>query len=113
MSITIIFVSIIVALLLIAVATMIISKNEKHTTDYNLLFIMGIIWIPMGIVLDYSLFLIIGIVFMTIGMVNKDKWKKHHSSKISDIKQRLIYGVLIALGLITLAAGASLMVIDK
>ena len=56
MSTTAIFISVIVALLIIAIATMTVSKNEKHSTDYNLLFIMGIIWIPMGIVLDYGLF---------------------------------------------------------
>ena len=51
--------------------------------DYQVFFLLGIIWIPVGVVFLVTInpalglaFMALGIVYMTIGLANKDKWKK-------------------------------------
>jgi len=51
--------------------------------NYQVFFILGIMWIPIGIVFMMTINLVIGIAFLgmgasylAIGLANRDKWKK-------------------------------------
>lgn len=68
-----------IGLLLIVLALLYVrmQKINKRPTDYYNLFIIGIIWLPIGIVMDYNAFLMLGLIFTLIGIANKDKWKKN------------------------------------
>ncbi len=68
-----------IGLLLIVFAVLYIQmrKINKRPVDYYNLFIMGIIWLPIGIIMDYNAFLILGLIFTLIGIANKDKWEKN------------------------------------
>ena len=57
------------------------GKMQSSEPDYRVFFILGIVWIPVGIAVDMSTFIVLGIVFMAIGLVNRDKWKKGPFSK--------------------------------
>jgi uncharacterized membrane protein YoaK (UPF0700 family) len=64
----------------------IMQKKKKEGTykepDYRAFFIMGICFLPMGIIFTSSInpgfigFIGLGIVYMAIGLANRDKWKK-------------------------------------
>ena len=64
----------------------IMGKKKKEGTykepDYRAFFIMGICFLPMGIIFTTSIspafisFLAMGLLYMIIGLANRDKWKK-------------------------------------
>ena len=85
--IPIILVTLIIGLILIGVLVAIFlwkrkSEGISKEPDYRAFFIMGICFLPMGILLSTSItpgfigFAGLGIVYMAIGLANRDKWKK-------------------------------------
>jgi 4-amino-4-deoxy-L-arabinose transferase-like glycosyltransferase len=111
-----IILAIFVLVVILGIIALIFTKKRRgHKTDYYALFIMGITWIPIGIIFmatDNSLgtlFLILGLAYMAIGLTHKKKWKKNHVcfDKLSDKKKKariiliLVVGLLVLMGLIT------------
>ncbi|MBR9690674.1 hypothetical protein GOV08_03235 [Candidatus Woesearchaeota archaeon] len=96
--------SLIILLGLIAVGVLIYSYKKKGSlppTDYYVFFVMGIAFIPLGMVLkNYAIFAL-GLIYMAIGLKNKNKWKKNHLKwkDLSKEQQRL---KLIIIGVLTL-----------
>ncbi len=82
------------------------AKEGKHKVDYYSLFLMGVIWIAVGIPLEIAVLWILGIVFFMVGLANKDKWKKNKMDwkKITK-KQRKILYITIAMLFLLLVAG--------
>ncbi|MBR9675946.1 hypothetical protein GOV05_02985 [Candidatus Woesearchaeota archaeon] len=82
-------------------------KGKRPETDYYSMFVMGIIFLPVGIALDMQVFFILGLVFMGVGLSHKDKWKKNHRtwSKLSE-EEKKVKGIIIAVlaGLLLLGA---------
>lgn len=83
----------------------IIKEGERYEPDYRAFFIIGITWLPFGIIIKNSIFWIMGLVFTIVGLVNKDKWKKQKSLKELDPFERktrilimVILGVLVLIG---------------
>lgn len=66
--------------------TLIVWKKKKEgkyeEPDYQAFFIMGICFLPMGIISMITVspaffgFTVMGLCYMAIGLANKDKWKK-------------------------------------
>ena len=58
------------------------EKKPKKEPDYRAFFIMGISFLPVGIIFTAAIspgfigFTAIGLIYMTIGLANRDKWKK-------------------------------------
>jgi len=81
-----IFVGIIAVL--IGIATFDLGNKMKKVgimkkTNYEVFFIIGIAWIPIGIVSMITIniaigfaFMAMGIGYLAIGLVNRDKWEK-------------------------------------
>jgi tellurite resistance protein TehA-like permease len=79
---------IIAALVVIGlILALLVYKKKKEgklgEPNYQVFFIIGIAWIPIGIVFMITVNSVIGIAFMgmgisyiAIGLANKDKWKK-------------------------------------
>ena len=73
------------ALIVGIIFTFFVLKKKKEGVykepDYRAFFIMGICFLPMGIIFTTTLnpgfigFIVLGIAYMTIGLANKDKWK--------------------------------------
>ncbi|OGF24998.1 hypothetical protein A2331_00405 [Candidatus Falkowbacteria bacterium RIFOXYB2_FULL_34_18] len=74
------------------------GKIKKQDPDYRAFFIMGITWIPVGIVINNYGISAMGLIFMITGLVNKDKWKKQKWSELSDEKKRLKLLIILFLG---------------
>jgi len=102
-------IAVVVALLLIlglAVFWISYKKRGHHEVDYRTLFVLGLVWIPLGLASDNPAFWIIGLVFMAVGLANKSKWKKQKNwDELTTEQQRLkkilmiITSVLLVVGL--------------
>jgi dolichyl-phosphate-mannose--protein O-mannosyl transferase len=87
-----ILVAILVTLVLLGIAMVVVVRKRKQprVVDYRNYFVMGVVWIPTGLVLsllpwvlhgeDFSFFglffVMIGLAYTIIGLVNRDKWGK-------------------------------------
>ncbi|MCK5624753.1 hypothetical protein KAI04_02845 [Candidatus Pacearchaeota archaeon] len=105
---------IILVLILILVAIVVLgilaiffikAKEGKHKVDYYSLFIMGIIWLVVGILLENSALWILGTLFFAFGLANKDKWKKNKMNwkKITKKQKKIIYIIMVMLFLLVVA----------
>lgn len=105
-----ILISLVPAGIILILLAVFLIKHRRNIVkpDYYVFFIMGIIWLPMGIIFDNYFFSIIGLVFMTIGLANRDKWKSNHRS-FNDMKPKekkfmlimmIILGILVLFGVI-------------
>ena len=80
------------------------SKKQKFEVDFLTLFILGIVWIPLGFATDNIAFTIIGTALVIIGFANKKKWKNRKKWTDLDPQARKTQIVLITiLGLLLLA----------
>jgi hypothetical protein len=95
-----IILSIIIVLAVLFIIMRILSK-EPHRPNYKAFFIMGITWIPLGIVLENHGFWGIGLVFMIIGIVNRSKWKDEPKwSELTPEAKRTKLMMIIGLGVV-------------
>ena len=108
-----------IVLLGIAMVVVVRRRREGSRLDYRNFFVMGVIWIPTGLLvallpwLLYEedvffmglVFLVMGLVYMTIGLVNRDKWGRQievlppRARKLTII----IFSVLVLVGLVAFA----------
>jgi hypothetical protein len=59
------------------------GQRREAVTDYRAFFIVGLIWLPLGVILALALggaefwaLAVIGLAFLIVGIVDRDKWKK-------------------------------------
>ena len=73
------FIAIILAIVLVlSLGVFFVVRNrglETRVDDYRTFFIMGAVFIPIGVATDNYVFSIIGLVFMILGATNRDKWR--------------------------------------
>ena len=71
------------AILLITVAVLIAlvgvfafraKGSQSHFPKYQVLFILGLTWIPIGLVNPDSALWMMGVVFVAVGLANRKKW---------------------------------------
>ncbi|VVB74463.1 Uncharacterised protein [Candidatus Tiddalikarchaeum anstoanum] len=90
------------------------GMKKKTPVDYYSIFIMGVIWLIIGIPLNNSALWELGFIFTIIGLVNKDNWRKdrYDWSKLSraEIKTRII---IISVGVILAIAGIIVLIVSK
>jgi hypothetical protein len=76
---------VLLVIFVILLTLVLLKKKEKGTfeePDYHTFFVMGISFLPMGIVFTIVInpafisFIGVGICYIAIGLANKDKWKK-------------------------------------
>lgn len=91
----------IVVLLVVAIAVFMLRKEKGNEPDYRVFFILGVTWLPLGIATDNAAFLGLGAVFMIVGLANRDKWKEQPKfSEMPEEKRRLKIGLIIGLTLV-------------
>lgn len=91
--------ALIIILLLAAIAYHQLN-NKKFEPDYYSLFVIGITWLPLGLVLKNNFFFILGLAFLGVGLANKDKWKK--PKKFSQLSKKDKNSKLIFIGILSL-----------
>lgn len=104
-----IFISIIVALILLGILMVFVFKKKKRPMDYYNLFIIGLIWSVIGIPLRNVPLSIVGIALLLVGLINVKKWKANRRRwKDLDKSDRkiVLWIMIILLVLALLGAGA-------
>ncbi len=74
---TVLMIAIAVIILLLLITAFILQKKRKTPTNYKSFFIIGITWIPMGIIMKNYVFSLLGALFLLYGLLNKSKWKDY------------------------------------
>lgn len=80
-SAAIVAISVIIGLVLVMVVFKKKKEDKMGEPNYQIFFIIGIAWIPIGIVFMVTIhpaaiaFMGMGIVYVVIGLANRDKWK--------------------------------------
>lgn len=99
-----ILIAILVLIIILAVVAIFMRKKYNRAMDYYNLFIIGIIWLPIGIALNNTVLWILGFIFTAVGLANRDKWKSNRMtwkkrSKEEKILISIISTVLFILGI--------------
>ncbi|MFC1647910.1 hypothetical protein ACFL1B_00465 [Nanoarchaeota archaeon] len=79
--------AIIIVLIILGLVVWFVRKDNKRPTDYYNLFVIGIIWVAIGLPLDNMPLFIVGLALMISGLANKDKWKQNRV-KLSDLNEK-------------------------
>ena len=112
----------IVALVVIMILSFKLKKGKKLRPDYYSLFIMGVIWLPAGILMRIfipnsigNVFLALGAIYFVIGLMHKDEWRNNHRGweQASKKEKKLKIILLIVLGFIVLAGMVIVLLISK
>jgi len=99
----------ILVLVLLGVVLVVVARKGKRPTDYRSFFIMGVIWLPAGVIfllLEGSssmgpLFLIMGLAYTIIGLANRDKWGKQVEVPPETRKKMMIVlGIALLVGIL-------------
>jgi hypothetical protein len=99
---------ILIILILIVIFSIVAFINIKKSgeVDYYTFFVVGLIWIPFGILASNKTFILFGAGFFITGLVNKENWRTRDFSELPvNVKRMrvalilfLIFAFLIALG---------------
>jgi len=101
-----------VLLLLFALVVVLLINRKKlpnRKPDYYTWFVLGIIWIIIGMPLavssnNFGIFAI-GILFTILGLVHKKEWKKNHIKykDLTPLEKKIKFWVMLILGIFILA----------
>ena len=96
-------IAIVILLVGVMYAYMVLKGKIPQEPDYRNLFIIGICWFPLGIVINMPVFWGMGFVFMAVGLINKDKWKQAKTfSQMSPMRKLFKLAMLLILGALVL-----------
>ncbi|NQU30953.1 MAG: hypothetical protein HQ525_09835 [Anaerolineae bacterium] len=98
--------AIIIGFLIIGIAVFAINKTKGQKTEpnYRVLFILGIVWLPIGIATDNPGLLGLGAVFLIAGLANRSKWKEEPKwSELSSERRKIMMLVVGGLSVLLLA----------
>ena len=91
-----------------------LKGKKKHAPDYKAFFIMGIVWLPFGIIMGNHALTAMGIIFMIVGLVNKKKWKEQRTWKDMNKREKKLMTVsIIILGLLFLMGVVAFFLFEK
>jgi len=89
-------------ILLGGIAWLVIKSKKNLKPDYYSLFIIGLIWTPIGIVMENLVLWIMGAIFAIFGLVHKKEWENKSKSLMKGSKKEkrlrmILIGILIFL----------------
>lgn len=101
-----ILIGVLILLILFAIIVFTIRKKEKRPMDYYNFFIIGIIWIVIGVPLKNWMLSFLGVVFAIVGLMHKKEWKKNRQkrdwSKMSKSERTLMTIIMIFLAILVI-----------
>ena len=103
-----VMISVGVLIVLLGVIVLVNRRKERPPTDYYSMYIIGIVWIAVGLVQmdEMPFFFMMGLVFMAVGLSHKSEWKQNHrrfKDLPQDLKKTKMAAILI--GLVVLVIG--------
>ncbi|MDP2628453.1 MAG: hypothetical protein Q8P15_00980 [Nanoarchaeota archaeon] len=105
-----------IIVIIMGILTIVLNlKSKDKKVDYHALFIMGVIWFLVGVIMGNNFFAGIGLTFMVIGLVENSKWEenKKNWNRIDKHQKKLVLAMIIVLGLLVLAGIIILWMIYK
>ena len=104
-----------VLIVLLAVVYFLVNKGKKRPLDYYNLFIIGIIWLPFGIIMKNSFFFIMGLVLMGLGLAHKDKWKANRRrwKDLGKKERNVVMWITVILTLLLVAGVVAFLLISR
>jgi len=108
-------VAIALLLILIGFIIMLAIKKKKVAPDYYALFMMGILWLPLGLAIKNYAFSVMGFIFVIVGLVNKNKWKANRQkwSDLSEGEKKLKLTLIIILSLLAIGGLVAYFLFDR
>jgi hypothetical protein len=100
----------VIGVLVLALAVFFVIRIRKHghKPNFRTFFIIGLTWIPLGIISKNWVFTIVGVVFMILGITNKKRWKEEERwSELSPEAKRIKIILIVILGVLVLAGIAT------
>jgi hypothetical protein len=104
-----VMVSILILIVILGVMAIILAKDRKKKgPDYYTMFLIGLIWVPVGIFMqwkgDSPVFWLLGLIFLVIGLCHKKEWKRNHVkfSKLPKAQKRSTIILILVLALVLL-----------
>ena len=92
-----------VAILVMLVVAILMRHKYKVPHNYRTFFIIGVTWLPLGIILKNYIFSIVGACFLAFGLANRKKWSDDTNwSDLPPEVQRLKLFMVIFLGVLLL-----------
>jgi hypothetical protein len=93
-----------VFLILFIFLVFLLIKKKKRAPDYYTFFIVGIIWLPIGIATGNHALSAMGVVFAIVGLINKKKWKENRRiwKKMDKDEKKITVIVIIMLSILVL-----------
>ena len=74
------------------------KEGRNSVVNFRSMFIIGALWMPIGIVLSNPSLGITGLIFFLIGIVNKKKWERERTwSELSPTERRVKVALLVGL----------------
>jgi len=70
-------IAILVLLAALGIAAWKLNSGKKRPTDYYNLFIIGLVWLPMGLAMGNLAFSAVGLVMIAISLAHKSEWEKN------------------------------------
>jgi len=110
-----IIISIAVLIGVLAILAVYFRRKKKTPPDYYAFYVMGLIWLPIGIPLENYALSAMGLIFMLVGILNKDKWKQNRRdwSKMSKQERKVMSILLISLGVLLLFGILFFILVEK
>ncbi len=97
--------TLIVVFAVIAIVVKRKSGGKKAPEDYYTLFIIGVTWLPIGILMSFAgdvglvnVFTLIGFIFLLTGLAHKNEWKKR--KKLTEKQKKIKLWFVVALSLL-------------
>ena len=92
-----------VAILVLLIVAVIMHRKHKISRNYRAFFIIGVTWLPLGIIMKNYVFSLVGACFLAVGLANRKKW--NDETKWADLPpevRKLKIFVVIFLGALLL-----------
>ena len=98
-------VSALIVAIAIGILTIVLVKRKEIPPDYFAIFIMGVLWVVIGVLTQNVGLIFLGVVFGCIGFLNKNKWKENNKSwKHLNKEEKFVRGAIaIVLGVLVVA----------
>ncbi len=97
---------IVIALIVLSilVATIIISRKYQIQPNFFSFFVIGLIWLPLGLVLRNHFLVIMGAAFLITGLINHKKWQTRIKwSELPEPVKRMKIFIVIFLAVLVFA----------
>jgi hypothetical protein len=85
------------------------KRQQGILPDYRGLFIMGVIWAPMGLILWTLLdnpgmigLSVMGVIFLALGIANRDKWQEQQAWSDLHPQEKRLRLILLGVGVVGL-----------